>query len=535
MNNPNCLRLPYNSTGYFSKLVVDYLQHAQTIKPFYAYQPTERDILKALQDREKKTYPRTVLVNVLKNQYQNIELSSLQLLYLQNLEKANCFTITTAHQPNIFTGPLYFIYKIAHTIALAKQMNDSYKNYHFVPIYYMGSEDADLDELGNFTIQHTKRTWQTNQTGAVGRMLVDDEFLKLLQQVKGQLNVLPFGEELTKIFEESYQKGTSIQQATLCLVNQLFAHYGLLVVIPDNAELKACFKAIVLKELFTQFSQPLVKVTNEELDKHYKSQASGRPINLFYLLNNKRERIEKQDNLFTVHNTNLTFTQAQIEEEVNNHPERFSANVILRPVFQETILPNLFFIGGGGELAYWMQLKQVFAACQTPYPILVLRNSFLLINEREKKQLIDLGLYNEQVFKPSLELINNHVKQHTNHNLSLAQQQESLTIIYENMQQQAKEIDVSLLPHLEKLQKQQSKKLIEVEKKLLRAEKRKFATQQQQINHLKETLFPNNNLQEREENFSFYYAKHGKDFIKTIVDNSLGLEMEFTVLGVEQF
>lgn len=532
MDNPDCLHLPYSSTGFFSKLVIDYLQQVETLKPFYKYSTNQADILKAIKEREQHHYPRNILVEALQKQYQNIELTKAQQQNIEKLSQPNCFTVTTAHQPNIFTGPLYFIYKIAHAIALASELNNNYTNNHFVPVYYMGSEDADLDELGNFTIQQTKRTWNTKQTGAVGRMLVDDAFLQLLHQIKGQLNVLPHGEELTQLFANCYTKGTSIQQATLQLGNALFADYGLLIIIPDNATLKQCFKDVVLKELSTQFSHSLVQQTNEHLAQHYKTQASGRDVNLFYLVDDKRERIEKQNELFTVHNTNISFTKEQIEAEVTQHPERFSANVILRPVFQETILPNLFFVGGGGELAYWMQLKEVFNATQTPYPILVLRNSFLLLNKREQKQLKDLGLYSSELFKAKDVLVNEHVRTNSSNNLSLQQSLDSFKKIYENLQQQAKQIDVSLLPHVQKLQQQNLYKLHQLEKKLLKAEKKKFSTQQQQITHLKETLFPKNNLQERVENFSFYYASFGKQFIEMIVNNSLGLGQEFVVVTV---
>jgi uncharacterized protein YllA (UPF0747 family) len=156
----------------------------------------------------------------------------------------------------------------------------------------------------------------------------------------------------------------------------------------------------------------------------------------------------------------------------------------------------------------------------------------LLLNEREQKQLQVLGLCNNQIFKPKDALINEHVKNNTSNNISVQQSLERFTAIYENLQQQAQQVDATLLPHVQKLQQQNLHKLLQLEKKLLKAEKKKFATQQQQINHLKETLFPNNNLQERVENFSFYYANFGKEFIEKIVNNSLGLEQEFIVLVV---
>ena len=242
----------------------------------------------------------------------------------------------------------------------------------------MGSEDADLDELGHIYLNGEKLEWETKQTGAVGRMKVDKQLIKLIDRIAGQIEVLTYGKELSDLFREAYQEGEQIQQATLRLVNELFKEFGLLVLIPDNAELKRTFNPVVKRELIDQFSHPIVEKTSIALGGNYKVQASGREINLFYLTEERRERIEKQGERYSVESLGLTWDEKEILDEVDAHPERFSANVILRGLFQETILPNIVFIGGGGEVAYWLQLKDVFEGCQIPYPMLVVRNSFLL-------------------------------------------------------------------------------------------------------------------------------------------------------------
>ena len=257
-----------------------------------------------------------------------------------------------------------------------------FPQYNFVPVYFMGSEDADIEELNNITINQRKYVWETKQTGAVGRMKVDKTLMQLMNELEGQISVLPHGKELMEFFRASYKEKISIQQATLYLLNTLFGEYGLVVLIPDNAALKKLFQPVIQKELIERFSHKAVSDTTNKLDEHYKVQASGREINLFYLIDDKRERIEATDSKFKVESLNLEWTQDEILKELDEHPERFSPNVILRGAFQETILPNIAFIGGGGELAYWLELKEVFQQANIPYPMLILRNSFLFIEKK---------------------------------------------------------------------------------------------------------------------------------------------------------
>ncbi len=533
----DCIQIAYEQTGFFSKLVSDYVSGKEQLQPFYSHSANIEGIKEAINARQQFKTDRSLLVNELTKQYAGIALSSIQENNLNALLSPNTFTITTAHQPNIFTGPLYFIYKIIHTIKLADELKKQLPQYTFVPFYYMGSEDADLDELGYINIDGKKLVWHTKQTGAVGRMVVDKPLLQLIDEIKGQINVHPFGADLTTIFSTSYTLGKTIQQATLELVDALFKQLGLLVVIPDNTLLKASFNSVIEKEITEQFSHKAVAKTIENLSTYYKVQAAGRDINLFYFLGDKRERIiqlpttnGQVENHFQVVNLNLTFTQTELLAEVKNYPERFSANVILRGVFQETILPNIAFIGGGGELAYWLELKQTFAAAQVPYPVLIVRNSFLLVNDKQQKRLQKLGIAIPDFFKPSLDIINNWVQKNTSNQLGLNDEIASITQVFETLQNKAASVDSTLTNHTKALQTKALSSIKNLEKKILRAEKRKFADQQQQIITLKNILFPNQNLQEREDNFSIAYAKEGQKWLEKIYTNSPSLEQVFTIL-----
>lgn len=526
----NCTYIPYADTGYFSTLVQDYLHNAPELQQFYRFRPDTKGIRAAIKQRNQFATNRTLLVDALKAQYAGMYLSAKQTAHLDALLQDNTYTVTTAHQPNIFTGPLYFIYKIMHAIKLADELSVEMPDQHFVPVYYMGSEDADLDELGYIKLQGHTHRWDTKQTGAVGRMLVDNAFLQLIEAVYGQIGVLPNGPALAELFRKSYTKGRSIQEATFDLVHQLFAEFGLLVVVPDSRALKAAFIPVIEKELTTRFSHTAVEQTTAALAKQYKVQASGRDINLFYLIDNHRERIEADGDGFVVYALNLRFTKDAMLQEVHDYPERFSPNVILRGLFQETILPNIAFIGGGGELAYWMELEQVFAKVEVPYPVLILRNSFLLMDKAQQEKIETLSLSIKDLFQKTDTIMQQLVRNQSANQLSLTQEKQALEAFYAQLASISAKVDATLVPHTAALKEKAMHKLIGLEKKLFRAEKRKYADQQRQIAQLRTQLFPGDSLQERAENFSIFYSRYGAEFLQMLYYASRGTEQQFCIV-----
>lgn len=524
-------RIAYHQTNAFSSIITDYLDKAPALQPFYGEFADLQGVKEAIEERKTFQGNRKVLVQQLQKQYASVPASVATEKNIAALASDTTFTITTAHQPNLFTGPLYFIYKILHTIKLAESCKTWLPQYDFVPVYYMGSEDADLDELGHFYIGGEKKTWSTNQTGAVGRMKVDKELLKLIQSIEGQLTVLPQGDEILSLVKESYKEGSLVEDATFRLVNALFADYGLVILLPDNAALKAEMQQVFEDDLLQQTASSIVAQTAKRLEgAGYKVQANPREINLFYLKDNIRERIEQKNDRYVVLNTSTSFSKEEMLKELSDHPERFSPNVILRGLFQETILPNIAFIGGGGETAYWLQLKDLFIHYKVPFPLLVLRNSFLLIDQKMGEKVEKLGFSLTDIFQPEQELLNMLVQRDSNQKLKLNGTYSETEQIYNAIRQQAAAIDSTLGKHVEALKTNTLHRLKELEKKMLRAEKRKFSDHQGHIHSLKDKLFPRNGLQERVDNFMWYYAKWGKEFIQQLYKNSLSLEQEFVVL-----
>jgi bacillithiol biosynthesis cysteine-adding enzyme BshC len=522
-------RLPYRQTGYFSRIITDYLDKADMLRPFYAHAIDPEGLRASLAARQVTTVNRTALVGALEQQYDGMPVAPLVRQNIDRLSRATSFTVCTAHQPAIFTGHLYFIYKILHTIRLASVLSAENPGLDFVPVFYMGSEDADLDELGQIWLDGEKLVWDTKQTGAVGRMKPKG-LDKMLLRIEGELSVQPFGAELMAILKTAYLDSPDIQTATFRLLHHLFADFGLVVLIPDRALLKELMIPVFEDDLLRQEPSRIVSDTIDRLSNHYKVQANPRLINLFYLKDDLRGRIERKGETYFVHDSALQFTEAQIIDELHRFPERFSPNVILRGLFQETILPNIAFIGGGGETAYWLELKGLFEHYRVPFPVLVLRNSFLLVSKSWAEKMENTGFSVADMFKPSEELVNELVRRETGNSLSLDQQIAAANQYYESLKRLARPVDPTLEQHVEALQARALEPIRSLEKKLLRAEKRKFGDRKRQIQAIRAALFPQEGLQERIENFMPWYAARGPQFIRDLYAHSPALGEEFVVL-----
>lgn len=523
-------RISYKNTGYFNKIVADYLDQSPSLLPFFKHGPDINGITSAIDERKNRLTDRGVLVAELKKQYTGVNEHENVSRNIEVLSFENTFTITTAHQPNIFTGHLYFIYKILHAIRLASDLKQQMPAYNFVPVFYMGSEDADLEELNHIHLGGDKLEWKTRQTGAVGRMKIDKEFLALIDRMEGQLSVLPFGKEIVQLVRVSYRLNETIQSATFRFINELFGEYGLIVLIADTVALKKQMLPVFEDDLFHQTASGIVEKTSERLGKAYKVQAHPREINLFYLKDDIRERITKANSKFKVQNVKLEFDEEEIRRELMQYPDRFSPNVILRGLYQETILPNIAFIGGGGELSYWLQLKELFDHYKVPFPVLVLRNSFMIVEKKWNEKIFKLGFNTDEIFHSEEKLLSGFVSRESKNPTHLNGRLTEANALYENIRKQAASVDKTLEQHVAALQERTLFRLKELEKKMLRAEKRKHNDARQQISHVKQHLFPGNGLQERHDNILYYLARFGKSVLSHLYENSPSLEQQFTVI-----
>ena len=522
----------HEKTNAFSNLVIDYVDQKDFLQNFYIHAPNRVGLQNAVAEKKKKGINRELLVAALLEQYKNIDTSEKVKQNINRLSLDNTFTICTAHQPNIFTGYLYFVYKILHAVKIADELTEQFPENNYVPVYYMGSEDNDLAELDHINLGGQRLTWITNQTGSVGRMNTKG-VADVIDQISGQLSIFEHGKILIDELKKIYTSSASIQEATLKFVDFLFKEYGLIVLIADTPVLKKQMINVFKDDLFNHTPQKIVEKTIGKLSGQYKIQVNPRDINLFYMKDNIRERIVGEDDLFKVNNTDIVFTKEEIAKELENNPERFSPNVVLRGLYQETILPDIAFIGGGSEIAYWLELKDLFSHYSVPFPALILRNSFLIVEETMAKLSEKLRLNTEDLFLNTNDILIDIVKAQSDQQLTLEKEINTLSDFYEQIKKISAAVDHTLLQHIDSLKTKAEKKLKALEKKIIRAEKRKHQEQQAQITRLKNSLFPNNSLQERVENILPYYAKYGAGFIKMLYEHSPTLQPQFTVV-IEQ-
>jgi bacillithiol biosynthesis cysteine-adding enzyme BshC len=469
------------------------------------------------------------LVEALKSQYTSFETSEKTTENIELLKQQNAFTITTGHQLNLFTGPLYFLYKIISTINLSEELSEKFPAQNFVPIYWMATEDHDFDEINYFNFDGKKVSWNRKDGGAVGRFSTEG-LQDVFEVFSNHLGNSKNAKYLKELFSEAYLKHNNLADATRFIANKLFGEFGLVIIDGDDANLKQLFNPFVKEELENQTSFKEVSNTISELVKNYPIQVNPREINLFYLGDDFRERILFEDGVYRVNNTSITFSKAEILAEVDENPKAFSPNVIMRPLFQEVILPNLCYIGGGGEMAYWFELKAYFEKVNIPFPVLLLRNSVQVISEKQAKKLENLTISVEELFLNQHDLLSKKVIENSEIKTDFSKKIEFLQNQFSDLKEVAKKTDVSFINAVNAQERKQIKGLENLEKRLLIAEKRRQKDLVDRITLLQNELLPNQSLEERQRNFSEYYLAYGSSFIEALKGALKPLQLEFTLL-----
>ncbi len=524
--------IPFRDTNYFSSLICDYLEQKEVLHPFYNRFP-DLENFEAQIEEKKQSFTletRKVLVEALQQQYKDVTTTEATLQHIESLEDSNTFTIVTGHQLNLFTGPLYFLYKIISTINLTKILKEKYSDHNFVPIYWMATEDHDFDEINYFNLFGKKVQWNRHDGGAVGVFETEglDKVFKVFADMIGSSRN---AETLKAMFKKAYLEHDTLTAATRYLANELFGTYGLVIIDGDDHKLKRLFIPYVEKEIVSQTSHThVLPKANELQSTGYKVQVNPREINLFYLEEGLRERIIEEEGRYLVNDTNISWSKEELIKHLHQAPEKFSPNVMMRPLYQEVILPNLCYIGGGGELAYWLELKEYFKAVEVTFPMLLLRNSVLIQTEKQAEKIKKLNVSDTELFLKQHELINRKVRQISNIDINFDPQRKYLKEQFEAMYTIAEQTDVTFGNAVKAQEIKQLKGLDVLEKRLLKAQRRKLSDHVKRLTSIQNELFPNQSLQERNKNFSELYLEFGEELIPVLMNTLNPLKGEFTIL-----
>lgn len=488
-----------HETGQFSQFFLDYLNGKEVLSSFYTHLPKIESFKDAIHSKNFSSEQRNTLVEVLRGQYHGLELGESAEANISSLISEKTFTVTTGHQLNLFTGPLYFIYKIVSTINLARKLKSAYPEYHFVPVYWMASEDHDFDEINYFKIDGKKYQWNSAQTGAVGDFELDDSF-------KSFLNTVSF---VPEFFKEAYSGSKTLGEAVRKYVHTIFGKEGLVILDGNDLKLKRSFSKVILEDLIQH--TPFKKAT-ESSDKlsglGYKSQIFPREINFFYLSKGIRERIEKTERGYSVLNTDLRFSESEIRDLVDTHPERFSPNVVLRPLYQEMILPNLAYLGGPAEVIYWLQLKSIFDHFEVPFPVLLPRNFALLLDKKIQKKIEQIGWSPIDIFRDYETWKRQFVLAESSIDIQLTTQKETLASIFDQTGKQAAHFEPSLKQAFEAGKVRSLKILDQMSVKLRKAEENRLKIHLERGAVIRDYTLPGGSPQERVVNMVQFYLEN---------------------------
>ena len=523
------LRIPITDTHRFSQIVTDYLQADPKLRNYYTYPVNLPAFAEAIADKAKENINRARLVEVLQEQNTGLQLSARTQQHIHDLVSKNTYCVVTAHQLNIFTGPLYVIYKTISTICLCARLQAQYPDKRFVPVFWLGSEDHDFAEINHTSVFGREYSWDDQQGGACGRYTLES-----IQPLLGSL-IAALGEgqnasDLSQMLRNAYAPEHSLAQASRTLLNDLFGRFGLVVVDGDDKRLKQECLSIIVDELQHRSAARIIAETMRHFP--YPAQATAREINLFYLDAQLRERIvyDAHTDVFTVLNTTMRFSMDEMVHIARLHPERFSPNVILRPLFQQKVLPSVAYIGGGGELAYWLQLKEVFSHHMIAFPMVMLRDSFLLLDAPVARKLQKLGLQVADMFTSEHTVIEEFVRRNADAPLEIQAELQTAEEMFFRLAERVRSMDPGLESTVLAERQAMLNSLQKLEAKLLKAQKGKMEVQVKQVSALYQKLFPAGGLQERKDNFIPWFLHLGPRFLDILLEAAEQPVTGFTIL-----
>jgi len=524
---------PLKNSGVLNSLVADYLNGKKELTAFYDFFSDVNGFRKLLSTNPYSHFDHANLSEILKSQSKNVNnTSEATLANINLLSSKNSFTVTTGHQLCLFTGPLYFIYKIFSTINLAETLQHKFPEHHFVPVYWMASEDHDFEEINHFHINGKKFVWDSKAVGAVGDFNTS-EIKKIIPALKETLGLSSNSKTLLALFEDSYLRHENLADATRFLVNELFGKYGVVIVDGNDRAFKLQFTEHFKNDIFKNTGFHSVNESIAQLKKlDYHAQVNPRLINCFYIDKELRARIENEGENYRVTGTELLFGKDEMELLIKNNPEKISPNVILRPMYQQKILPNIAYVGGPGELAYWLELKNLFDAEDIQFPILMPRNFITLIDRRTDVTIEKLGIQSSDIFKQEIELLK-ELQTKSDLLFELSKEELELKNIYEKIKVKTNEIDTSLNTKVAAELQKSLNALENIVMKANRAQRRKMEEEKVRIQKIKAFLFPNSIPQERYENFAAFYLTYGDNFFSILKKHAQAFEQE-QILVIEE-
>jgi bacillithiol biosynthesis cysteine-adding enzyme BshC len=539
----------------FSRLFCDYTSESEArtklvSECFHLDYRKDADYYRHLGLLASRHFRRDPLVELLLKQNRMFGGSERQAREIEKLRSPRCMAIVTGQQTGLFTGSLYTIYKALSAVIMARKQKELFPEYEFVPVFWIESEDHDFDEAATTSI-FTGSGIETIKADGAHRL--PDQMAGsirlgpgIVETVRLLINLLPesdFKPEIEDILTSCYEPETTFEIAFARTMNRLFSKHPLILFSPQDPGFKQLATDVLCREIETAPASSYDVVAQSSIleSMGYAVQTKPRPVNLYYLNQlGQRLRIEQPSpGNFVILPEHQRYTRHQMIELCQDHPEKFSANVIMRPILQDAVLPTFAYIGGPGEISYMAQFRRIYEHFGLVIPFIFPRGSFTLIEPKIARTMDKVlkvtgrpSFSRRQVYEAVFEDI-----QQLRKTMISDAESENLDTLFDGVDSEIAASLSKLEPALVKMDPtlqqflaasagQITKIIRGIREKSYKAGRRKHEELLLQLDKAELNLFPEGKPQERSINIFYYLNKYGPSLVDELAKVLQGYSTE---------
>jgi bacillithiol biosynthesis cysteine-adding enzyme BshC len=509
-----------------SPLVNDYFHAYEKVESFFSGNFREIAAFEAVAERVgSRDLSRNEITTILREQNTQYGCGQSTLQNIDRLNDQNTFAVVTGQQVGLFSGPLYTIYKTITVIKLAGMLNEQCEG-DFVPVFWMASGDHDLEEIDHADIINSQNQVERivcdldvpNTKAPASTFRITPQISECIEKLRISTHESEFKKNILSTLSQVYSEKRSFVDAFASWMMHLFGKTGLVCIDATHPEFKSLGKEIFGLEI-KEHSPSTDRVLDTskrlaELDYPVQVQLHEGILDLF-VGDQKRETVRIQDSDFLIGDSKSPISEQDLLSRLEKEPHHFSPNVLLRPLYQDALLPTVAYVGGPGEIAYFAQLKGVYEHFGLPMPVIYPRKNVTLLETRTANILDQYGLSVEEIWRKGSGVIHGVISGQIPQTASemLDSIVERLREDLQSLQDELVRVELSLEKAVDQAQGKIEYQISFLEKKILQASKKRHETIRQQLIKTVNTLFPNRKPQERVLNITPFLFKYGESLI----------------------
>lgn len=515
------MMVPTKQLPGLPSLVLDYFYDYDMVGEFYNGNFREPAAFENLAESVRsRSLPREKLASILKAQNQEYGCGSRTLDHIDSLSDEKTCAVVTGQQVGLFSGPLYTIHKSLTTIKLAQYLDQTCEG-RFVPVFWLASDDHDFEEINHIHVldktSQIEKIQCSSETSCdkipASNILLTEDVDRCLQQLDASTHDSDFKQEVLSDLKNAYQSGRSYARAFAMWMTRLFKSRGLVFIDASHPDLKALGKHVFYQEVADESpsTQRALEASKKLQDKNYKNQIQLHQgiLNVFHS-EHERQTIKTDGGNFHIRDIERTVTKDELLTQVEERPHLFSPNVLLRPIYQDALLPTVAYVAGPGEIAYFAQMKGVYEYFGFPMPIIYPRKTITLLEKKVDRVLSRNALHIQDMWRTVdrtiAEIAQSQIPTSIDNALKAAKTH--LERNFTSIKQEAVAFEPTLGNAVDVTFGKMNHQFQSLEKKIRQASKRKSALLAQQIQKAHHNLYPNNRLQERVLNITPFLIKY---------------------------